>query len=227
MAIVKDLTGQRFGRLVAVECVGRTNNGNAKWLCKCDCGGEKIVASYGLVSGRTNSCGCIKREQNHQMFTTHGESNVNKTRLYRIWAGMKTRCYNKNQSYAYGKYGAKGIVVCDEWKESYEAFRDWAHGNGYQDNLSIDRIDPHGPHSPDNCRWATDKQQQDNRSNNRILTFNGVSKTLAEWADATGFTKSTIEHRLSRGWSVANTLQTPMRKPMNGKFIYIESKIAG
>lgn len=227
MAIVKDLTGKRFGRLVAVKCVGRTSNGNAKWLCKCDCGGEKVVASWGLVSGSTSSCGCIKREQNKAMFTTHGESSSHKTRLYRIWAGIKTRCYNKKHEESYRKYGAKGIVMCEEWKSSYEAFRDWALDNGYKDNLSIDRIDPRGPYSPENCRWATDKQQQNNRSNNHILTFNGIRKTLAEWVDITGFTKSTIEHRLSRGWSVADALQTPMRKAANGKFVYIESKIAG
>ena len=212
MAIVKDLTGQRFGRLVAVSCVGRTKNGNAKWLCKCDCGGEKVVASWGLVSERTSSCGCIKKEQNQVMCTTHGESGSHKTRLYGICSGIKTRCYNKRQKESYKRYGAKGISMCEEWKNSYEAFRDWALENGYKDNLSIDRIDPRGPYSPENCRWATDKQQQNNRSNNHILTFNGISKTLAEWVDATGFTKSTIEHRLSRGWSVADTLQTPMRK---------------
>ena len=227
MAVVKDLTGQRFGRLVAMKCVGRTNNGNAQWLCKCDCGGEKVVASWGLVSGRTQSCGCIKREQNAQMFTTHGESGKHKKRLYRIWVGMKNRCYKANDKDAFRKYGSKGIKVCDEWRTSYESFRDWAMSNGYRDDLSIDRIDPHGPYSPENCRWATDKEQQNNRSNNHIITFCGISKTLAEWSELTGFTKSTIEHRLERGWSIADALQSPMRVARNGKYVLVESKFRG
>lgn len=227
MALVKDLSGMRFGKLTAIECVGRTKNGNAKWLCRCDCGGEKVIASWNLVSGNTNSCGCIKKEQNKQMFVTHGDSGSHKTRLYRIWAGIKTRCYNKKHSDSYRKYGAKGVFMCDEWKNSYESFRDWSIASGYQENLSIDRIDPKGPYSPENCRWATDKEQQNNRTNNHILTFNGVSKTLAQWVELTGFTKSTIEHRLERGWSVADALQTPMRKTVGGRFVYVESKIGG
>lgn len=225
MAVVKDLAGTRFGRLVAVRCVGRTKNGNAKWLCKCDCGGEKIVASWGLVSGRTNSCGCIKREQNKQMWTKHGESNNHKTRLYRIWAGMKTRCYNEHQEFSFKKYGARGVKMCEEWKNSYESFRDWAIKNGYQENLSIDRIDFYGDYSPENCRWATATEQARNTRSNRRIVFNGETKTMAEWAEISGFTYSTLEHRVNRGWSVADALQTPMRIPMNGKFVYIESKI--
>lgn len=225
MAVVKDLTGKRFGRLVAVKCVGRTTNGNAKWLCKCDCGGEKVVASWGLVSGRTHSCGCIKREQNEKMFTTHGESGKAKTRLYRIWAGMKTRCYNHNEEWAYSKYGARGIRVCNEWLNSYEAFRDWALSHGYRDDLSIDRIDFMGDYCPENCRWADAKQQARNTRNNRRITYNGETKIMAEWAEAAGFTYGTLEHRLNRGWSLEDALKTPMRVVRNGKVAYVDSKI--
>ena len=210
MAVVKDLTGQRFGRLVAIECVGRTNNGNAKWLCKCDCGNEAEIASYLLRKGITQSCGCIKREQNEEMFTTHGESKGSKrTRLYRIWSGIKTRCYNTNQAYAFGKYGAKGIEMCQEWRNSYEAFRDWSLSNGYADGLTIDRIDPRGNYEPSNCRWITQQEQQNNRTNNHLITYNGETHTIAEWGRLMNFSKAVIPHRLARGWSIEKIMTTP------------------
>lgn len=226
MAVIKDLTGQRFGRLVAVSQAGKANNGNAKWLCKCDCGGEKVVASWGLKSGQTQSCGCIKREQNTEMFATHGDSRKgNRTRLYNIWAGMKNRCYNKRSAELYGKYGKRGISVCNEWRESYTAFREWALSNGYNDSLTIDRIDPSGDYCPENCRWATQKQQQNNRTNNHYITFCGETKTMAEWGDLAGFGRSVLEHRLSRGWTVQDALMTPRQSIKNGKRIYVPSKL--
>lgn len=225
MAIVKDLTGHKYGRLTAVEYVGKTKNGNAKWLCKCDCGGRKVVASWGLISGRTQSCGCIKREQNHQLFFQHGESGSNRTRLYGIWSGMKNRCYNEKQSESFQKYGAHGIEMCDEWKNSYETFRDWALSNGYDDGLTIDRINFNGPYCPQNYRWATQKEQQNNRSNNHYIEFRGETKTMAEWSELAGFGRSVIEHRLSRGWTIENALLSPRQETHNGKRVYIESKL--
>ena len=218
MAIVKDITGTRYGRLVAIKCVGRTNNGNATWLCKCDCGNEAVISSYALRSGKTKSCGCIKREQNLQMFAAHGESG-NRTRLYRIWSGMKNRCYNAHSKNAYKKYGNRGITVCDEWRNSYTAFRDWAYQNGYRDDLTIDRIDNNGAYEPQNCRWVSTKKQNNNRRNNHYITFNGETKTMAEWTEIAGFGRSVIEHRLSRGWSVESALQTPMQTVQNGKLV--------
>lgn len=210
MAIVKDLTGQRFGRLVVMECVGRTNNGNAKWLCKCDCGCEKEIGSYQLRSGRTQSCGCINRERNKELHTVHGQAKHGEvSRLYRIWAGIKTRCYNANQSDAYSKYGAKGISMCDEWRYSFEAFMKWANENGYDDSLTIDRIDPHGMYCPENCRWATQTEQQNNRSNNHCITYNGETHTVSEWNRILGFSHGVFQHRLSRGWPIERIMTTP------------------
>ncbi len=212
MAVVKDLTGQRFGRLTAIKCAGRTNNGNAKWLCQCDCGGEVEVASYSLKRGNTQSCGCIKREQNKKMFTTHGQTaNDKRSRLYRIWVGIKTRCYNERQHEAFSKYGAKGISMCDEWLNSFEAFREWALANGYTDSLTIDRIDPHGSYCPHNCRWATQTEQQNNRTNNHFITYNGETHTIAEWGRIMNFSRSLIQHRLARGWSIEKIMTTPQK----------------
>ena len=224
MAVVKDLSGQKFGRLIAIKCVGRTKNGNATWLCKCDCGNEKVVSSWSLRSNKTKSCGCIKDEQRKAQ-GTHHETGQNRTRLYGIWSGMKTRCYNKNQANAYKKYGARGITVCDEWRSSYEAFRDWSISSGYRDDLTIDRIDFNGPYCPENCRWISVKEQNNNRRDNHILTFNGETKTMAEWTELAGFGRTVIQHRLQRGWSVEKALTTPTRTLNNGRYIYTNTGV--
>lgn len=204
MAVVKRLEGKRFGRLVAVEEVGRTNNGNAKWLCKCDCGGQKIVASYALRVGRTQSCGCIKAEQSYAQGTHHETGSP----IYKLWAGVKNRCYNPND-HKYPQYGGRGITVCDEWKNSYESFRDWCRDNGYEKGLTIDRADVNGNYCPQNCRFTTQKVQQNNRTNNHLLSFRGETHTMAEWSDILGIPYRRLEHRINRGWSTERALTSP------------------
>lgn len=144
----------------------------------------------------------------------HGETG---TRLYRIWADIKTRCYN-TQNHNYQKYGAKGIVMCDEWNTNYEAFRNWALANGYNNTLTIDRISPLGNYEPSNCRWATQKVQQNNRSNNHVLTYDGETLTISQWNEKMGFPRGTISQRLNRlGWSVEKAITTPVRKGCDKK----------
>lgn len=161
MSKIKDLTGQRFGRLVVLERVGSDKNGKACWLCRCDC--KKIVVCRGssLLIGETASCGCLAREAHK----THGYA---KTRLYRIWSGMKDRCYNSSREH-YDCYGGRGITACDEWLHDFAAFRDWALSHGYTDSLTIDRINNDGNYCPDNCRWITMKEQAQNRRPKRTL----------------------------------------------------------
>lgn len=202
MPPAKDLVGKRFGFLTAIECVGKTKSGSLKWLCKCDCGNEVIVRSGALGSGNTKSCGCYQKQRAREAQTVHGETD---THLYWLWKNVKTRCYNRN-SEKYYAYGARGIQMCSEWRDSYGVFRDWAYANGYAEGLTIDRIDVNGNYEPSNCRWATQKVQQNNRTNNRYITHAGRTRTLTQWSEETGISISTIKGRLNRGWRVEDAL---------------------
>ena len=202
MSRLKDLVGQRFGRLVVLERSG-TQCGSAMWLCKCDCGNMVVSNGHNLRRGVTKSCGCNKSEATRKIVTTHGQS---KTRLYRTWTGMKQRCSNPNRK-AYKDYGGRGIVVCEEWNNSFEAFYDWAINSGYSDNLTIDRIDNDGSYCPENCRWVSRTEQANNKSTNNYITVNGETHTKAEWTKITGVSRATIDGRLKRGWTIEEALK--------------------
>jgi len=147
-----DLTGQRFGRLVVLRDSGkRSPSNNIYWLCQCDCGKTKATLGQRLRSGKTSSCGCYLRECRIK----HGDTKRGKIeRIYTIWTNMKGRCYRVNKP-DYKYYGGRGITVCEEWRNDYAVFRFWAMLNGYQDNLTIDRIDSAGNYEPHNCQWIT------------------------------------------------------------------------
>ena len=168
MGALKDLTGQRYGRLVVIERAGSSTKREATWKCLCDCGKTIISPGYNLRSGNTNSCGCLNSEEVRKRFTTH---NMSRRRLYVVWGGMIQRCYYLKHE-RYYQYGGRGITVCDEWRNDFQAFYDWAMANGYDENAhrgqcTIDRIDNDKGYCPENCRWADMKTQRHNRSDSK------------------------------------------------------------
>ena len=197
----KDLTGRRFGYLTAVK-LAHAHGGHAHWLCSCDCGKDKVVRASHLKSGHTISCGCKHGS------VTHMES---KTRLYHIWSGMLERCGNKNNP-QYASYGGRGIKVCKEWID-YVPFRNWALANGYQEHLSIDRINNDGNYCPENCRWATPREQANNTRKTRLITYNGETHSVSEWARKLNIKQSTLNMRINKyGWSVEDALGKEVKK---------------
>ena len=162
-----DLTGQRFGKVVAVEAVGRNKFRAMMWLCKCDCGGTTTAMTSDLRKGKVRSCGCSHYKDRQ---TLGGKP----TRLYRIWKNMKKRCYNAN-NHDFLYYGARGISVCAEWLK-FSPFQTWAIANGYTDELTLDRIDNDGNYEPTNCRWATRKEQAQHRRPSGTVIKNGKER---------------------------------------------------
>lgn len=186
MGKLVDLTGRRFGMLTVIS---RANNKGEEtmWNCQCDCGSISVVQGNNLRRGKTKSCGCQRIK--------HGKKG---TRLYNIWGGMKKRCNCPTHMW-YKRYGGRGITVCDEWNNDFQAFYDWAMSHGYSDDLTIDRIDNDKGYSPDNCRWASETEQKNNRSNNQIVEIDGKSQTLAQWSEDTRILYGTLYRRYKKG----------------------------
>ena len=192
-------TNKKFGKLTVIKITNkRAKNRGVICECACDCGNIIEVPLSNLKSGNTKSCGCIKCK--------HGMNRRNiYNKIYKTWIDMKSRCYNKNVK-SYKDYGARKISVCEEWKNDFMKFYNWAMKNGYKDNLSIDRINVNGNYEPSNCRWANKKIQANNTTRNHFITFNGVTLTLQQWSEKTGIKSSTIRARLKRGWSIKECL---------------------
>lgn len=204
MSSLKDLTGQRFGRLTVIERVGWNVHKDSTWRCLCDCGNLTVKSSPGLRNGKNPSCGCWKKERISETKTKHGKSG---TRLYGIWKAMNQRCNNPNHR-KYRYYGGKGITVCDEWAQNFQTFFEWSIENGYTDSLTIDRIDNNKGYSPENCQWETVKHQHNHTSGNRFITYNGETHSLAEWGEKVNIKPGVIWDRLARGWAVERALTT-------------------
>lgn len=182
---VKDLTNKKFGHLTVVKMNEERGPSNkVMCTCKCDCGNTIVVMSNSLTTGKTVSCGCRIQKK------THGMKN---TRIYRIWAGMKNRCTNVNNQ-SYSDYGGRGITLCEEWNK-FENFYKWSKESGYSDNLTIDRINVNGNYEPNNCRWATYEQQNNNKRNNIYIKYNNEVVTLTELSRMTNICPESLRKR--------------------------------
>lgn len=184
---MEKLKNKRFGRLFVIdECVKKHKR---RCMCLCDCGNIKEIRAENLLRGRTKSCGCYAADRAREIHTKHGSF---KTRLYHIWDGIKKRCRTTSKN---KYYSGKGVKLCKDWND-FENFKMWSLENGYKDNLTIDRIDYNGDYCPENCRWATYKQQARNKSSNRIIQYKGKNMCASEVAEILGINQSTFFGRL-------------------------------
>jgi len=194
--------GARFSRLVVIgEAFKR--DGRYRVACRCDCGAELVVRCLSLVNKNTSSCGCLQREAVASLNRRHGMS---KTPTYVSYLNMVNRCTDPANK-KFPDYGGRGIAVCSSWLKSFDNFL--ADMGERPTNSTLERIETNGDYEPGNCRWASWKDQQNNKRSNRLLEHAGETMTLQQWADRTGISRGVIFHRLQRGWSIERTLTTP------------------
>jgi len=190
---IKDMTGQVFGKLTCLR-FERNEKGDIEWVCQCECGGIVNVERSFLLRKKNPkvNCGCEYKKIPKAHLTKHG---LSRTRIYGIWIGMKERCFNPDCS-IYFKYGARGITVCDEWLDVEVFKRDMGEPPR---NFSIERIDNDGPYAPWNCRWATAKEQAQNRRDVDLIEYNGMTRSKTEWAEILKINPSTFLRRIKNG----------------------------
>lgn len=207
---IVDITGKRFGKLVVVafDHMLRTRS---YWKCKCDCGNCRIVSVDHLSRGEVTDCGCERKHTAH--WKKHGMCN---SRLYTIWSLMKARCFNPNRR-EYPAYGGRNITVCKEWLD-FENFMKWSMSNGYSELLTLDRIDNNGNYCPENCRWVSRKDQSNNTRKNRMITHNGQTKPITQWANDNGLPYYILKNRIDRnGWSFERAITEPVDTRFSNK----------
>lgn len=207
MPYTYDLTGQYFGRLVVLSRSYPGKGWHQYWNCQCDCGVEKRISQDNLLSQRTKSCGCLRREATRQNKERHGHTRDGKrSATHATWSSMIARCTNPSNT-AYPDYGGRGVGVCERWLVFENFLEDMGpRPNGY----TLDRIDNNHGYNVDNCRWASHRQQANNRRSNRIITVDGISLNIRGWSELNGIKPQTIQSRLSLGWDPVDAVSTPV-----------------
>lgn len=202
MSTKKDITGLRFGRWIVLEENKERFHGRVMYLCRCDCGTERIVEGARMRSGGSQSCGCLKSEAITAANKTHG---LSRTPLYVLWLNVRKRCYD-TKIRQYKDYGGRGIKMYEPWINDPVAFIKWCENNGWQKGLQLDRKNNEGHYVPDNLRFISHKQQQRNTRKNVFYTHNGETKCLSEWAEFIGIKYATIISRIIRGWTTHDAI---------------------
>lgn len=217
--MIENLKGKKFGRLTVLERVGSNKHRISLWKCICDCGNETIVNATHLRNGKTKSCGCLQKDKVRENHLKHNQSY---SKLYANWCNMRYRC-NVPTNLNYYKYGARGISVCKEWdntENGFHNFYEWSIANGYKEtpndkgrnSLSIDRIDNDGDYCPENCRWVNATTQQNNMRRNHLITYNGKTQSIAEWAREFNIPYNVFNTRINHNWSIERAITQPIRK---------------
>ena len=214
-----DLTGKKFNLLTVMyrgpDYISPSGMHMVRWYCKCDCGNPELTLVSGCsLKSKTSpikSCGCLMKYRSKPTHTTHGGSYE---RLYGVWCSMKSRCYYQGDK-NYKNYGGRGIIVCDEWRNSYNNFKSWALSNGYQADAPrgkcmIERIDVNGNYCPENCVWKTNKEQANNKTNNHLVEHQGETHTISEWAGILNMAYNTLLNRINHGWTIERALTEPV-----------------
>jgi hypothetical protein len=203
-----DMAGRRIGRLTVLMAAGVVGGqSTCWWTCLCDCGAEKNIDGHELRRGGATSCGCLGEElrRSGANTRTHGYASAKaKTRLYRIWGHMKSRCQAQADT-GYVNYGGRGITLCQEW-QTFEPFMEWAFASGYSAHLTIERIDNNSGYRPTNCRWATRAEQARNTRRTRVLNIGNETHGVTQWAEMAGLKPGTVFMRLRRGWAIEKLL---------------------
>ncbi len=203
-----DITGDRYGRLVAVRRIGSRYDG-ALWLFRCDCGASFETSPNKVRTGNTLSCGCLRIEKATALAVGRSTHGAKGTKEYRVWAAMRDRCYRSKHRF-FARYGGRGITICERWA-TFPAFLEDMGPAPSGNRISLDRIDNDGNYEPGNCRWATTAQQSVNRSNSRILMIGDEALPLCEAARRYGISRSALGRRLDAGWDIHRAISQPAR----------------
>lgn len=205
-----DKTGHKYGRLTVIAHDESYIGKNTKWICKCECGETVSVFGYSLEGGHTKSCGCLKSEKLIERSTIHGDAHRGtRPQLYSTYHNMISRC---TKIYREDHRFYENVKVCDEWLNSYLVFKEWALSHGYQEGLTLDRIDVYGDYCPENCRWTTWEVQHNNTRTNKMIEYNGEVKSLAMWCKELHLPYNTIRSRLNKlHWDIKTSFETPIK----------------